>query len=66
MVRSELRNEDERLMNVVNDWLDKNVYSKPCFSKVYRNEDACTQVLGIDTTFELNGERHWCDEKAAV
>ena len=66
MVRSELRNEDERLMKVVNDWLDKNVYSMPCFSKVYRNEDAGTQVLGIDTTFELNGERHWCDEKAAV
>lgn len=61
------RNEDERLMQLVSDFLDKYLYSRIA-SEVVRYEDKATQTKGIDLTFKLNstGKEYKCDEKAAV
>lgn len=66
MEKSKLRNEDERLMGVVNDLLDHCVYSKPCFSSVVRCNDTDEQRSGVDIRFKYDGHEYICDEKAAV
>lgn len=65
--RSPKRDLDEEKSNIVNEFLDKNLYKKEFgFSKFLRITEKKKQVVGIDVVFNLNGEEYVCDEKAAV
>ena len=61
---SKLRNDDERLSNIVSEFLDKNFYVKTInFKRIYSKKE---QVEGIDVKFTLNNFYYLCDEKAAI
>jgi hypothetical protein len=65
--RSPKRDSDERKANLVNEFLDKNLYREEFgFSNFSRIDEKEKQVAGIDVMFNLNGEKYVCDEKAAV
>lgn len=66
--RKSLRRQvDESNTLLVNDYLDKFVYTEENgFSNIKREDGVKAQVSGIDITFDFNGESFLCDEKAAA
>lgn len=62
---SKLREYDEFAEKIVNEFLEKNFYHKYC-SNYVRYVDKSNQVIGIDTSFSLNGSTYYCDEKSAI
>lgn len=66
--RKSLRRQvDESNTLLVNDYLDKFVYTEENgFSNIKREDGVKAQVSGIDITFDFNGESFLCDEKAAT
>lgn len=59
------RNEDERIANLVSEFLEKYFYSQET-TKFKRITEKGTQVFGIDTVFTFNGVQYKCDEKVAA
>lgn len=65
--RSPKRDSDEKKSNVVNEFLDRNLYKEEFgFSNFSRIDEKEKQVVGIDVIFNFNGEKYVCDEKAAI
>lgn len=65
--RSPKRDSDEKKSNVVNEFLDRNLYKEEFgFSNFSRIDEKEKQVVGIDVVFNFNGEKYVCDEKAAI
>lgn len=62
---SNLRAGDESASRIVTKFLERYFY-QPLTTEYMFHDDVPTQVMGIDTTFVLNGRRYSCDEKAAV
>lgn len=61
------RKEDNRRVNIVNDFLDKYVYPNTNVLKHFvRVDDLKSQLSGTDVRFKYNGEIFNCDEKASV
>lgn len=61
------RKEDNRRVNIVNDFLDKYLYPNTNVLKNFvRVEDLKSQLSGTDVRFKYKGEIFNCDEKASV
>lgn len=58
------REKDEFRTNIINDFLDYNLYYK--FNNVKRINDKENQIKGVDIIFDYNNENFICDEKAAL
>lgn len=67
MAHFSTRNDDNKRVNIVNNFLDKYVYPN---TKVLKNfervDDLKSQLSGTDVRFTYNGQVMNCDEKAAV
>ena len=65
--KSPRRAADESNTLIVNDFLDKYLYTEANgFTRVERVEDRARQIRGVDVELFFNGEFHRVDEKAAT
>lgn len=65
--RSSKRDADEKKTEIVNQFLDKYLYTpENGFQNVYRNNSKDRQVLGVDIEFDYNNQHYVCDEKAST